>query len=114
IHWEKPELGMVEFEGSKQNNIVWRGPHGAGVFKDLRDPDQARRYKTLFKRKKISVGFSADGIHWGPQIMCPEIDPKPADGTHYNVLWVPELGEYVGFIRFRGREGRRTPVEKNG
>ena len=26
IHWEKPALGLVEFEGSKQNNIVWRGP----------------------------------------------------------------------------------------
>ena len=23
IHWEKPELGLVEFEGSKANNIIW-------------------------------------------------------------------------------------------
>lgn len=114
IEWEKPELGLVEFEGNKKNNIVWRGPHGAGVFKDLRDPDPARRYKTLFKRKKISVAFSADGIHWGRQILCPEIDPKPADGTHYNVLWVPELGEYVGFIRLRGAGGRKVPVREAG
>ena len=42
IKWEKPELGLVEFNGSKQNNIVWRGPHGSGVFKDLRgNNDQA-------------------------------------------------------------------------
>jgi hypothetical protein len=57
INWEKPELDLVEFEGSKKNNILWRGPHGAGVFKDLHDPDPARRYKTLFKGDKISVGF---------------------------------------------------------
>jgi len=114
IKWVKPELGLVEYDGSKQNNIVWRKLHGAGVSVDLHDPDPARRYKTLFKQRDISVGFSADGIHWGPPVGCKEIDPKPADGTHYNALWVPELGEYVGFIRFRGREGRRTPVKRNG
>jgi hypothetical protein len=26
IHWTKPELGLFEFDGSKQNNIVWDGP----------------------------------------------------------------------------------------
>ena len=35
IHWEKPELGLVEFGGNKRNNIVVRGPSGAGVYKDL-------------------------------------------------------------------------------
>ena len=36
IRWEKPSLGVVEFDGSKDNNIVWRGPHGSGIFKDTR------------------------------------------------------------------------------
>ncbi len=43
IRWEKPELGLVEYEGSKANNILWRGPHGAGVFKDMADADLSRR-----------------------------------------------------------------------
>ena len=30
IHWEKPELELIEFDGSKQNNIVMRGVNGAG------------------------------------------------------------------------------------
>jgi len=35
IHWEKPELGIVEFGGNKKNNILMlRGVNGAGVFKD--------------------------------------------------------------------------------
>ena len=52
ISWDKPELGLVEYEGSTANNIVWRGggieqwggPHGTGIFKDLRDPDPDRLY----------------------------------------------------------------------
>ena len=25
VHWTRPELGLVEFEGSKKNNIIWDG-----------------------------------------------------------------------------------------
>jgi len=104
--WEKPELGLVEFEGSKRNNILWRGPHGAGVFKDLHDPDPARRYKAIFKGGRISVAFSADGIHWGEAIRCPEVDV--AGDTHNNALWAPTLGKYVGITRTWGRQGRQV------
>ena len=36
IHWEKPNLGLHLFQGSKQNNIVWTGPgtHNFVPFKD--------------------------------------------------------------------------------
>ncbi len=105
IHWEKPELGLVEFNGSTRNNILWRGPHGAGVFKDLRDPDPARRYKMLFKGNRISVAFSADGIHWGEAISCPEADV--AGNTHNNAFWAPNLGKYVGITRTWGNEHGR-------
>jgi hypothetical protein len=30
VHFNRPELGVVEFKGSKANNIVWRGPESAG------------------------------------------------------------------------------------
>jgi len=108
LKWEKPELGLVDFEGSKRNNILWRGPHGAGVLKDARDPDPARRYKTFFQG--IKVAFSTDGIHWGKAISCPEI--KVAGDTHNNALWAPTLGKYVGITRTwgapRGRQVART------
>ena len=26
ITWEKPTLGSIEFEGSRENNLVWAGP----------------------------------------------------------------------------------------
>jgi hypothetical protein len=106
IAWDKPELGLVEYEGSTANNIIWRGggvhkdwggPHGAGIFKDLRDPDPERRYKAILKDKILSVAFSADGIHWSPAIECP--DANSAGDTHNNALWSPTLGKYVGITR---------------
>jgi hypothetical protein len=110
ISWDKPELGLVEYEGNKANNIVWRGggaykewggPHGTGIFKDLRDPDPSRRYKAILKDKILSVAFSADGIHWGPPIACPEANS--AGDTHNNAFWAPTLGKYVGITRQWGR-----------
>jgi len=117
ITWEKPELGLVEYEGSKANNILWRGigdrgehwegPHGSGIFKDHRDPDPKRRYKAIFKGEILSVAFSADGIHWGPAIACPEADS--AGDTHNNAFWAPTLGKYVGITREWGDEfGRQV------
>ncbi|MDA1299783.1 MAG: hypothetical protein O2868_06875 [Proteobacteria bacterium] len=106
IEWDKPELGLVDYDGSKANNIIWRGggvhkdwggPHGAGIFKDLRDPDPERRYKAILKDKILSVAFSADGIHWNPAIECP--DANSAGDTHNNAFWAPTLGKYVGITR---------------
>jgi len=108
IHWEKPELGIVEFNGSKKNNLVCRGPHGAGVFKDSRETDPAKRFKMFTAandtdiNEHMAVAFSPDGVNWSSLVLCPEINPRPVDGTHYNTLWVPELEEYVGFTRLRG------------
>ena len=107
LTWVKPDLGLVEYDGSKANNILWRGggdtwalqagPHGAGILKDLRDPDPARRYKAFLKSEILSVAFSADGIHWAPPIACPEANS--AGDTHNNAFWAPTLGKYVGITR---------------
>ena len=45
ISWERPELGVVEFQGNKDNNIVARHLQG-GVFVDLHDAPE-RRYKFI-------------------------------------------------------------------
>ena len=42
--WEKPGLHLVDFEGTGDNNLVVRGPHGAGILLDPADPDPERRY----------------------------------------------------------------------
>ena len=73
IHWYRPNLGLVEFEGSKRNNILLdRLPEGKPVhnlvpFKD--DNPEAMpdaRYKAFSRDgdKGLYAWKSADGIHW--------------------------------------------------
>jgi len=68
IHWRKPELGIVEFDGSKENNIILEGlgTHNFAPFKDA-NPDCApeARYKALAGIKSEGGLFpfkSPDGI----------------------------------------------------
>jgi hypothetical protein len=117
ISWKKPELGLVQYGQSKDNNIIWRGtedraelwhgPHGSGIFKDLHEQDPDHRYKAIFKGEILSVAFSADGIHWDQPIACPAADV--AGDTHNNAFWAPTLGKYVGITRSWGEaKGRQV------
>lgn len=96
IVWDKPLFDDCPFDG-EPSNVVFVSPHGAGVFKDLREPDQDRRYKAFFKDETMCVAFSADGIHWADPTPCTDIDA--AGDTHNNAVWAPELGKYVGITR---------------
>ena len=105
IVWEKPELGLVEYKGNKANNIIWRKPHGAGIFKDYHDSDPNRRYKMI--KQGVAVSFSADGIKWSKEIRLKDIG-RIAGDTHNNAFWDPESKKYVGITRTRGRRGREV------
>ncbi len=100
INWEKPELDLIEYNGSKKNNIVWRGPHGAGVIKDIYEEDPAKQYKVIFQG--MAVGFSADGIHWSEKKKVKGV--SVAGDTHNNALWAPTLNKFVGITRTWGRK----------
>ena len=74
IAWERPELGLFEFEGSKANNICIDGRHmsNVGLFIDHnpQTPPDAR-YKAVGLgsdngRSAILGMVSPDGIHWRP------------------------------------------------
>ena len=41
VHWVKPSLGLVDFEGSTDNNMLFRYAHGTGVFLDDAETDPA-------------------------------------------------------------------------
>ena len=94
ITWEKPNLGLVEYEGSERNNLVMRGVHGSGIFRDDSEEDASRRYKALLQGLRVS--FSPDGIDWS---MPQKINCQLAGDTHNNAMWVPQLKKYVAFTR---------------
>src|SRR6185295_16354157 len=48
LHWDKPILNLVEYDGSKANNILFQpklGLDSAVIVKDTSDPDPTRLYK---------------------------------------------------------------------
>jgi len=97
IKWDKPKLDVYRYKG-KPTNIVFYGEHGAGVFKDPRDPDPNRRYKLIAGRMphgKLDAAFSPDGIRWSKRFF---IANARAD-THNNAFWAPTLNKYVGITR---------------
>lgn len=71
IHFTRPVLGLYEFEGSKENNIVFQGllSHNFSPFLDANPnakPDE--RYKAVAGLSTEGGGLcgltSPDGIHW--------------------------------------------------
>jgi hypothetical protein len=72
IHWKKPNLGLVAYNGSKENNIV-NLPDAtikpaAAILYEPDDPNPDRRFKMVYEvqRKRIQycVAFSSDGKSW--------------------------------------------------
>ncbi|MGC9316421.1 MAG: hypothetical protein ACP5KN_00125 [Armatimonadota bacterium] len=129
IHWEKPSLGQVEFEGSADNNLIMVGKcggyvHGGSVLIDPHAASPDERYKMIFgdfyriypyegcpQHTSISGAVSADGIHWR-SIDTPHGLLFPSGGTDtQNVcFWDPYIERYVAYVRVnvyrRDEEGR--------
>jgi hypothetical protein len=86
VHWEKPVLGLVEYEGSKENNILPPDQFKTYFFKDLHEKDPAKRYKGLERRGSMSTTmqfelyYSPDGFQWTPYAKNPVIDTGPRKG----------------------------------
>ena len=73
VKWEKPKLGLIEYNGTKQNNLLdlMGGQYSLSeyvVMHDPEDPDPSRRFKMAFESLKynnrLAVAFSADGLRW--------------------------------------------------
>jgi len=110
IKWTKPELGVIDFNGSKKNNIVINYTHGVAVMKDLQEKDPKKRYKAIHPESRNSaVWFSADGIRWGKKLNGGSID---RGDTNQAIWWDPALKKYVlitrgwGGAKTTGRYGR--------
>ena len=104
IQWDKPALGVIDFEGSNANNLVMRrathGLHAGGVLKDPRDPDPARRYKFIHRNasaRRMAACFSPDGLHWSQPVLWP-VHNAPGD-CHNNAIWSPERERYICITR---------------
>lgn len=103
IHWTKPQLGLVDFDGSTANNIMFTDIQGTSVLYDPQDADPNRRYKLLTLKEKggtsLSVAFSADGIHFTPLQAWPDHSPVPGGDCHNLVFRDSKSGQFVLITR---------------
>jgi hypothetical protein len=126
IHWRKPELGLVEYQGSKQNNIILDagltydvGYHGGTVFIDP-TADPSERYKIIFMgatigmyhtRKPVEAwtgidlimtGTSSDGLRWKMRSDANAYGTPGAmlavhSETQRGIWWDPQYRKYIAF-----------------
>jgi hypothetical protein len=58
IHWTRPDLGLVEWNGSKRNNII----DCSTMVGKIAHPDTPEREWITFSNSHL--GYSPDGLHW--------------------------------------------------
>ncbi len=115
VHWTKPALGLVEFAGSRENNICRIESSDVGltlvddflsVLYEPQDPDPERRYKAAY-----IVHYPWDEVRGGvrpagpkERRLCAMVTAVSGDGLRWRVLGdrpcVDEKFEVSGLYRF--------------
>lgn len=107
IHWRKPNLGIIEFQGSKKNNLVWDGrPGNLAPFRD--DNPHCRleeRYKAVARSRDLYGLVSPDGLHWKLAKKNPISTDRPFD-SHNIAFWDAESDQYVAYTRGIRTDGK--------
>lgn len=125
LEWTKPKLGLEEWKGSRDNNIILQtgywDAHAASIVKAPNEKDPARRYKLYYwvgpgwydqknpfhariGREKVKpyrqnghyVAFSEDGVRFTPHLEAPALANC---GDYASVQFDPRLGKYVAYYK---------------
>ena len=97
LHWTKPKLGLVERDGSKDNNIV-----AEQLYQVIFDASGgSERYKGLFGSSGRKPAVSADGLHWR-MLEVPLIPSRDESQLIYDEL----AGQYLATVKHEGPYGR--------
>jgi len=113
VTWEKPSLGISEFNGSTANNLV--GVYMDHVFKDPNAP-AAERYKAVgcswsSENRGVTGAVSPDGLHWK---YCDDlILPRNNADTQNIVQFDDILGRYVLYTRQKDGVMQRRGINRS-
>ncbi len=114
IHFTRPNLGLIEVRGTKENNVIWKGveSHNFAPFVD-RNPNTPadERYKALGGLKApgrnwqqgatpggLYAFVSADGIHWRKKRDQPVLTEGAFDSLNL-AFWDPVRNRYTCYSR---------------
>ena len=122
VTWEKPHLGLVEYAGSRQTNIVPPGSGATGfirrpnLVRDDAEPDPARRYKMAYADDVdgswlLRTATSPDGIRWDMSAGGTLLGPQPPYFP-LGILtgWDPMLQRFA-LVHRKVAAGRRADVD---
>jgi hypothetical protein len=105
VNWRKPALGIVEYGGTRENNIILEGvgTHNFSPFKDANpDCEPSVLYKGLGGLKSEGGLFafkSADGINWSLMVEEPVITNGAFDSQNV-AFWDENIGMYRAYWRY--------------
>jgi len=115
VHWTKPELGQVEVEGSKANNVILMPGAPRFIHRDESRPAD-ERYVALIshkpprddvEREGMFLYTSPDGMHWTghlDQFVIPHLETvsMPQDGIGDTTIfrYDPYLKRYICDCKF--------------
>lgn len=120
IKWERPNLGLVDYKGSKHNNIIPPDWLMGYVYKDPKATDEQQRYRghvragtTSTPGMTFDLYYSPDMKTWTPYKNNPIIDTSPRVGRWgpSNFMgWDPVRKVYA--VHMENSLHRRGPMGK--
>lgn len=100
LSWEKPSLGLVEIDGSKENNVfVRRNPrdHILSVIHTPWESSRERQYALInYSIDGYYVAWSPDGIRWKD---VPNNPVLTKGGDVGNFCWDSRTKKYYGYVK---------------
>ena len=140
VHWDTPNLGQVDFEGSRDNNLINIGQdniEGISVLRNSHSSDPNKKWLAFFwehhsyRSSEFGVppyddsapgvwehgmwaAYSADGIHWDvPRHWRTPVIPQGAD-TQLVSYWEPRLRRYVVYLRWPAQRAHHLHSRERG
>ncbi|MCZ7637706.1 MAG: hypothetical protein M5U12_17700, partial [Verrucomicrobia bacterium] len=100
IHWTKPALGIISYNGSTANNMYTTlGTVGSVVHTPF-NTNPNRRYTFLAHAAGRFMGaWSGDGVHWSG---LPNNPLNLGDSDVAHVAWDPLRGRYLAYVKLHG------------
>ena len=108
VTWHKPSLGIIDYEGSRENNLVIDDPDLVN-FSPFLDPHPDvpadERYKGIGRRRVLFTATSPDGLRWTRKSTEPVQTEEPFD-SHNIAFCDPWTGKYVMYTRGVKEDGQ--------
>ena len=104
LHWEKPNLGLCEFDGSRDNNIILFDKHCPTLIIDPAESNPNERYRMMaWEWRKAKQGYwvahSADGLTWQEYPVNPVLTQDDKVLETATLARQPNTGEFFAFHR---------------